>query len=104
MLQEKPHERFTRDGDNLIHKRQITLSEALLGARFTVQTLDDRMLNIDTTGEVMSPTSRKVIRGEGMPNKNDPAHRGDLIIQFDIAFPSRLNELQLQKIREAHLD
>eukprot|EP00455_Lapot_gusevi_P019272 TRINITY_DN20688_c0_g1_i1.p1 TRINITY_DN20688_c0_g1~~TRINITY_DN20688_c0_g1_i1.p1 ORF type:complete len:183 (+),score=20.97 TRINITY_DN20688_c0_g1_i1:52-549(+) len=36
VLEEKPHPRFTRDGSNLIHKRTINLSEALLGTRIQV--------------------------------------------------------------------
>ena len=42
VLKTKPHDRFERDGDDLICKVTITLYEALCGARLIVTTLDNR--------------------------------------------------------------
>jgi DnaJ-class molecular chaperone len=44
ILQTKPHARFERDGDDLIHTANITLEEALTGVNLQIQTLDGRML------------------------------------------------------------
>lgn len=42
-------------GNDLVHKRPITLTEALCGARFSVQGLDEKgaPVTIDTSNEVL---------------------------------------------------
>jgi DnaJ-class molecular chaperone len=37
--------------------------------------------------EVISPQTRRVIKGKGMPIKGKEHFFGDLIVQFDIEFP-----------------
>ena len=48
VLDEKKHERFTRSGQDLIMKMDISLTEALTGMKKTIKTLDDRTLVIQT--------------------------------------------------------
>lgn len=38
-----------------------------------------------------SPKYYKMVQGEGMPLLQDPQHKGDLYIYFDIVFPKRLS-------------
>lgn len=38
-----------------------------------------------------SPKYYKMVPGEGMPLAQDPQHKGDLYIYFDILFPKRLS-------------
>lgn len=40
--------------------------------------------------EIISPQTRRVIHGKGMPIKGDINNRGDLIVTFDIQFPEEL--------------
>lgn len=105
-IQEAKHPRFTRRGDDLVHKRTVKLADALCGARFTVQAIDGSSVEVDTTEDgVVTPGQHKVVRGKGMPNSKTGAV-GDLIIEFDVAFPTRgtkLSQAQKQKIREAEL-
>ena len=62
-------------------------------------TLDGEKLEI-ALDEVISPQSRKVIKGKGMAIMDwDPLsalrgdfQRGDLIVKFDIQFPRELSE------------
>jgi DnaJ family protein B protein 4 len=104
VLEEKPHPRFKRDGDNLVHKRTVTLSEALTGAKINVMSLDNRQLTLDCSNDVIQPGMRKSIHGEGMPKKSQPHVKGDLIIEFEVLFPKQpLSAVQKQKIREANL-
>lgn len=81
-----------------------------------IRTLDNRVLKI-TIDEVIHPTSRKIVSNEGivliiyyfyysflllliifvywflitvvvgMPSSKNPGEKGDLILEFDIAFP-----------------
>lgn len=62
IIDEKPHARFKRDGDNLVFHKRISLSEALCGLDFPVQTLDGRTLSISTRDEIITPNSSKIIR------------------------------------------
>ena len=55
ILDEKPHDRFKRDGDTLIHKRRVHLSEALCGTNVQLLSLDGRQLTIDCTNNLISP-------------------------------------------------
>jgi DnaJ-class molecular chaperone len=45
-------------GNDLVHKRPITLTEALCGARFSVQGLDEKgaPVTVDTSNEVRQHT------------------------------------------------
>ena len=47
VVEEKPHERFTRDGDNLKIDVEIDLLTALAGGQFSIKHLDDRALLVD---------------------------------------------------------
>ncbi len=40
--------------------------------------------------EIISPQTRRVIQGKGMPINGDLNNRGDLIVTFDIEFPEEL--------------
>lgn len=48
--------------------------------------------------EIISPQTRRVIAGKGMPIRGKAGQRGDLIVKFDIQFPE---ELPLEKKRRA---
>eukprot|EP01055_Gregarina_sp_Pseudo9_P001596 Gregarina_sp_Pseudo_9__1595@NODE_2074_length_1168_cov_30_584588_g1915_i0_p1_GENE_NODE_2074_length_1168_cov_30_584588_g1915_i0NODE_2074_length_1168_cov_30_584588_g1915_i0_p1_ORF_typecomplete_len323_score44_94DnaJ_C/PF01556_18/3_5e51DnaJ/PF00226_31/2_7e25RE_AlwI/PF09491_10/0_3_NODE_2074_length_1168_cov_30_584588_g1915_i01241092 len=89
----KPHPKFTRNGNHLIHKVSISLKEALLGTRIQIDTLDSRRLTVEVPG-VINPRTRKVISNEGMPISKAPGTKGDMIVEFDISFPSRLTQEQ----------
>lgn len=80
---------FRREGDNLIMKKSITLLEALTKTVFYFKHLDDRVIKI-THNEIIKPNQKMLIENEGMPNVNDMSERGDLIIYFDIIFPSTI--------------
>lgn len=86
-IQTKAHDRFSRDGDDLIHVCNVTLSEALSGVSKTVKSLDDRVINI--SAPYVTPDTVKIIPGEGMFNKKKRT-RGDLRVKFHIVFPESL--------------
>lgn len=103
---EQKHPRFTRKGDDLIHKRTLKLQEALVGTRFTVLAIDGSTVEVDTTNEgIVTPGQHKLIKGKGMPNSKT-GQLGDLIIEFEVSWPPRgtkLSQQQKQKIMEAQL-
>jgi len=91
VLDEKAHPVFKRNGQDLIMKLDVSLTEALTGMRKAVKTLDERTLVIQTVkGEVIKSGDLKMVRGEGMPQYRNPFEKGRLIIQFNVVFPASL--------------
>lgn len=82
---------FRREGNNLIMKKQITLLEALTKTEFMFKHLDERVLKVSYE-EIIHPNQKMIIKGEGMCDFNDNMMHGDLIIYFDIVFPTSIEE------------
>ncbi|XP_018618671.1 dnaJ homolog subfamily A member 4 [Scleropages formosus] len=90
VLDQKEHPTFQRQDDNLIMKMEIKLVEALCGFKKTVCTLDNRILLISSPpGQVIKHNDIKCVQNEGMPIYRDPCEKGQLIIQFMVAFPEK---------------
>ncbi|KAH9329501.1 hypothetical protein KI387_001609 [Taxus chinensis] len=98
VIDEKPHDVYKRDGNDLIVTQKITLPEALTGYSVNLVTLDGRSLSIPIT-DVISPGYEKIILREGMPITKDQGKKGNLRIKFDIKFPSRLTSEQKAGIK-----
>ncbi|XP_049794573.1 dnaJ homolog subfamily B member 13-like [Schistocerca nitens] len=86
VTEDRPHERFRREGTDLIMVAHISLLDALIGLTITVNTLDGRTLHVPIT-DVVQPGYIKIVDSEGMPLMEDPDKRGNLQIHFDIEFP-----------------
>ena len=100
VIDEKSHDRFTRDGNDLVYTQKIPLVDALTGYTVNLKTLDNRPLSVPVTG-VVSPGYDKVVAGEGMPLPKDPTKKGNLRIKFDVQFPTRLTAEQKSLIKQA---
>ena len=100
IVKDKPHSHFKRSGNDLLHVADIPLSLALTGGTIEVPTIDQRVLHIPIN-EIIRPSSRKIIQGEGMPSSQDPTVRGDLVVEFSIQFPQSLSPQQKELIRQA---
>ncbi|XP_074661190.1 dnaJ homolog subfamily A member 1-like [Tubulanus polymorphus] len=103
VLDEKPHPKLARQGNNLLMKMEIELVEALCGFHKTIETLDERVLVIQTIpGEVIEHGTIKAIRGEGMPLYKSPFEKGKLIIHFDVKFPKKnfLSKDQIESLEK----
>lgn len=101
VVQQKPHDVFQRNGDDLHIKHEITLTESLCGFEFVVKHLDGRDLLIKhNAGDVIKPGDTKGIQGEGMPQYKNPFEKGNLYIKFDVVFPENnfATEEQLKKL------
>lgn len=56
VIEQKPHPRFQRKGDDLYYHAEIDLLTALAGGSIAVEHLDERWLTVSITpGEVISP-------------------------------------------------
>merc|ERR1711894_500359 len=90
IVEDKQHPRFRREGQDLVFTAKVPLSKALTGCTVTIHTLDDRILNIPIN-DIIKPGYLKIVPGEGMPLTKDASKKGDLVIEFDIEFPTTLS-------------
>ncbi|KAI5354824.1 PREDICTED: dnaJ [Prunus dulcis] len=93
VIDEKPHDTYKRDGNDLVVNHKVTLAEALGGTTVHLTTLDGRDLSIPVT-DIVSPGYELVVAREGMPIPKEPRNRGDLKIKFEVRFPTRLTPEQ----------
>ncbi|KAG6405648.1 hypothetical protein SASPL_133240 [Salvia splendens] len=98
VVDEKPHQVFKRDGNDLIIHLKISLLDALTGKNFKISTLDGRDLTVSVS-DIVKPGYEMLIQNEGMPISKEPSKHGDLRIKFDIKFPSRLTADQKSDLR-----
>lgn len=102
VIAEKPHPVFKRVDNDLKMTMQLTLAEALCGFQKDVTTLDNRTLKVSQQ-QVTKPNQVIRLHKEGMPISKYPGSKGDLVITFDVKFPTSLNNDQKEKIQAALL-
>jgi len=102
VLQEKPHPFFKREKDNIIYIANITLKHALCGIKISIPTLDGEQTLVQIL-EPISPDRVHVIPGKGMPNSKTN-QKGDLIVRFNVQFPTSLEKNQKDFIKSAFQD
>jgi DnaJ family protein A protein 2 len=89
IIREKKHDDFIRKHDDLLYKKKINLSQALLGCQFSFKHLDNRIIVCETQkNKSLTPGAVKVIEREGMPIRGNPYSRGKLYIAFEVVFPT----------------
>ncbi|KAG8086843.1 hypothetical protein GUJ93_ZPchr0010g9336 [Zizania palustris] len=98
VIDEKPHDMYTREGNDLLVYQKIDLVDALSGTTVNLKTLDGRDLVIKLT-DVVAPGYELAIAKEGMPIVKENGRRGNLRIKFDVVFPRRLSSEQRHNIR-----
>ncbi|XP_010254209.1 PREDICTED: dnaJ homolog subfamily B member 1-like isoform X1 [Nelumbo nucifera] len=93
VIDEKPHNVYKRDGNDLILTQKVSLAEALSGTTVNIVTLDGRDLAIPVS-DILSPGYELVVEEEGMPITKEPGKKGNLRIKFEVRFPTRLSSEQ----------
>ncbi|XP_007013743.2 PREDICTED: dnaJ homolog subfamily B member 4 [Theobroma cacao] len=100
VIDEKPHDFYKRDGNDLVVNQRVSLAEALGGTTVNLVTLDGRSLSLPVT-DIISPGYELVVAREGMPIAKEPGNRGDLRIKFEVKFPTRLTPEQRAGLKRA---
>ncbi len=91
-----PHPVFKRDGHDLIMSLNLKLSDALLGTKYPIQTLDGEIEVTIPEGVTMNEVLR--VKGKGVPvSKNK---RGDLLIKLNIKLPEKLSRKAREVVEE----
>ncbi|KAH0830469.1 hypothetical protein J3R83DRAFT_1894 [Lanmaoa asiatica] len=101
VLEEKPHDKFKRQENNLITELEVDLLTALAGGEVAIKHLDDRALLLRfLPGEVVKNETVKVVRSQGMPSQrhHEP---GDLYVKFTVNFPDTIDPSKVPLLEEA---
>lgn len=98
-LQQRPHDRFERRGNDLHTKMRVTLKEALTGFKKTINHLDGHTVGVQTnpyerSNDIIRPGLVKTFRKEGMPVHETPSMFGNMKVEFVLDFPKQLNPEQ----------
>jgi len=94
------HEKFERNGDDLLMDHEISLADALTGSSFIIEHLDGRKLLVEIPStDIIKPGEIKQVEGYGMPVHTKPYVFGKLLIGFQVNFPTELTPEQAQLLR-----
>jgi molecular chaperone DnaJ len=96
-VHERPHEVFTRDGEDLHCRVTLPMSAAALGTTLKLQTLDG-VEDLDIKAGIQSG-SVLTLRAHGSPRLRGTG-RGNLMVHVDVQTPGKLDERQRELLRE----
>lgn len=85
-----PHKLWKREGNDLSTTHEIKLTDALLGAKHTIDGLDGP-ISVDvlagaSTGEILR------VKGRGVPHIHEKGRRGDVLVKLNIHMPKKLSK------------
>jgi DnaJ-class molecular chaperone len=90
---------FKRLGNDLIYQKKLSLKESLCGFTMEIKHLNGKMLNMNNNVNptIIKPGYKKVVPNMGMIRDGES---GNLIIEFDIEFPNKLGDEQIEKLKQ----
>ncbi len=89
VIEEKSHEVFTRNGDDILYELYLSIPEAILGGEIEVPTLNGRAkIKIDAG---ISPGKILRMKNKGFPNLNG-YKTGDQLIYVNVFIPDKLSQ------------
>ncbi len=92
------HPMFQREGNDLYINREVKFSEAVLGAKIEVPTIDGKRLSLKVPAGTQSGSKLR-LRGYGMPSM-DGGGRGDVYVKINVAVPKKLSSRQKALVEE----
>lgn len=94
-----PDPLFERHGDDLYTKIAVPLTTCVLGGEASVPTPDGRALALRIPAGTRDGQVFR-LRGQGMPRLENPAQRGDLLVEAHVLLPTRLTPRQRELFAE----
>jgi molecular chaperone DnaJ len=84
------HKTWKREGNDLVIAHEIKLTDALLGAKHSVDGLDGK-IDIEIApgaqaGEILR------VKGRGVPHVHEKNRRGDVLVRLSIVMPKKLSK------------
>ena len=93
VIVEKKHSLFRREGDDLEMTVEVPLVKALTGCTLSVPLLGGEKMSLKID-DIIEPGYEKVIAGQGMPKPKEHGNRGNLVVKFQVQFPTELTDDQ----------
>ena len=101
-IEEKPHDLFERENDNLIFNIEVPVIDAMLGCNVTVPTIDGKKLTAKIPQGTVDGTTLR-FKGYGL-QAYGKSKRGDMLGIVKLALPTKLNDEEreiLFKLKES---
>lgn len=99
-IQELPHEKFVRDGQNLIYNLLLDFPTAALGGDVEVPTIDGKKAKV-TIEPGTQPGKALRLRGKGLPAvKGYGSGNGDEVINISVYVPKKLSREERKAIEQ----
>ncbi len=101
VIEEVPHEHFTRDGSNLHYDLYIHFSDAALGESYEIPTIGGKAKIKITPGTHSGKILR--LKGKGLPSINSYGN-GDLLVHVNVWTPQKVSQEEkevLEKLRSS---
>jgi DnaJ-class molecular chaperone len=87
---------FKRSGLDLIFEKRISLKEALCGFNFELKYINGKSYTLNNNkGSIVPPDYKKIYPEMGLKRGD---HRGNMIINFNVEFPTSLTNEQIDKL------
>jgi len=99
----KSHSKFTREGNNLLSTEHVSFSQAALGDKINIETIDETVKMKIPAGTQSGELFR--IKGKGVPSLGR-SNRGDHLVKIIVDVPKNLSREQrkiLEEIQKAGL-
>lgn len=93
-----PHKEFARDGFNLHKEQPISFTQAALGTKILLETLDGK-IELKIPAGTQSGTVFKV-KGKGVPHLQDSSSRGDLLVTARVVIPKKLSRKEKDLLKQ----
>lgn len=94
----QPHKEFVRDGFNLLKDQPVSFTQAALGAKIILETLDGK-IELKIPAGTQSGTVFKV-KDRGVPYLNESSSRGDLLVTARVIVPKKLSKIEKQILKQ----
>lgn len=89
---------WKREGNDLVIKHSIKLTDALLGVTQVIEGLDGG-IDISVPAGVSAGEILRV-KGRGVPHVHEKSKRGDVLIKLDIAMPKKLSKRAMKLVED----
>lgn len=95
---EQPSDKFNRDGNTVITRKEVSIIDALLGNEVEVNCVDGTQCSFKLNMGAKTGENYR-LRGKGMPII-DSSQYGDMLVVIDVISPNMLNEDEKEAIRK----
>lgn len=90
-----------RQGMNIILKKKISFEESILGIEMPLYYTETKCVWMKYKG-VIDPRRPYIIKGLGFPDPRNMMNKGDIIVQFDVKYPSKLDSHIVNDFRKIY--